>query len=178
MLLCFSQPDWSKWPFTLTWPEQLSAIWKYGIFSQCIKAEYTYLLLSAMKMFLPLHFTASVYLIEWMWVCSLHYCWGFIHSFHGIIQSFWKAIECINCCYRWTDSFTGFLCCFPCPVFWSNILTGEFQQLYSRACSWLTWVSPKIKLWAVSWHAGTVYSEIAPNTKKFFIECNLNNCSL
>lgn len=123
MLLCFPQPDWSEWPFTLIWPEQLSAVWKYGIFTQCIKADDTYPLLGAMKMVLPLHFAASVYLIQWMWVCSLHYCWGFIHSFHGIIQSFWKAIEYINHCYRWTDSLTGFLCCFPCPVFWSNILT-------------------------------------------------------
>jgi len=64
LLLCFPQPDWSKRPFTPSWPEQPSAIRKYGIFTQCIKAEYTYPLLSAMKMLLPLHFTASVYLIQ------------------------------------------------------------------------------------------------------------------
>lgn len=52
MFLCFPQPDWSKWSFTLIWSEQLSAIWKFGIFTQCIKAEYTHLLLGALKMFL------------------------------------------------------------------------------------------------------------------------------
>lgn len=119
-LLRPTQPDW---PFTLIWLEQLSAIWKYGVFTQCIKADYTCLLLGAMTMFLLLYFTTSLPFIQWMWVCSLHYRWGFIHSYHGIIQSFWKAIEYLNHCCRWTDSLTGFLCCFPCPVSWPNTLT-------------------------------------------------------
>lgn len=174
-LCAFMQSDWSKWSFTLIWPEQSSAIWKYGGFTQCIKAEHAYLLLGAMKMFSPLHFTASAYLIQWMWVCSLHCCWGFIHSLYGIIKSFWKAIECINHCYRWVDSF---LCYFPCSIMWSNVLSGLFQQSYSRACAWLTWVIPKINMWAIPWHTGSVYSPIAPNTQKLLIECNLNNCSL
>lgn len=59
--------DWSKWSFTLIWSEQSSAIWKYRIFTQCIKAECIHLLLGALKMF----FTTAFYVCvpcQWMWV--------------------------------------------------------------------------------------------------------------
>lgn len=114
----------SKWSFTLIWPEQSSAIWKYGVFTQCIKAEYTHLFLNALKMFLPLHFTVSLYLTSECESTCLHYCWVVIHSFHGIILSFWEAIEYLNRCDTWTDSLAGFLCWFPRPVPWSITLTG------------------------------------------------------
>lgn len=123
MPLCFPQPDWSKWSFT----------------------EYTHLLLGALKMILPLHFTASVYLTSECEFASLHSYCVYIHSFHGIILSFWKGIEYLNHCDVWTDSLAGFLCCFLHPVPWSITLVhhlillklNSFSSWMPRACSWL-----------------------------------------